>query len=351
VNRLALVLLGLLAPAIGVAQTSVDQYAQVVATKTRQANEAALAADSQALAKNPHDVEALIRRGSVRSKLGDYAGAIADDTAALALDPKNVVALTNRANARAFEHDFKAAKDDYARALALDPGHVAAFLNRGNVEAMEQNYPAALEDYNAALALDPKNARALYDRAGARRAVGRYADAGADYSQVLLQDPGDVRARLNRAVVRMAQRKWGDATGDLQECLKTLPPERQIYPRLYLWVVGVKQGAGAQATQDLQAHRQQLAPAYATTWPAQLESFCAGQLPEPKLLLDAITAQTKKNKGQFAQACYFAGIRREMTHTPDADRLFQKSVKDGNPRLHEFILAREELKNSGAQSK
>ena len=349
-NRLTLGLVGLLLPSIAAAQTGTDLDAQGDAAKAQKNFPAAQTAYTQALATNPQDLRAYISRGSVRAKLGDNSGAIADDTAALALDPRNVVAFTNRGNARAAAHDFPGAIADYNHALTLDPKHAAAYLNRGNVENEQKNYPAALADYNQALALHPNDLLALYNRAGARRATGDYPGALADYSQVLAAQPADVRARINRAVLRMAQRDWTGASADLQKCLAQLPPDRQIYPRLYLWVVGVKQGNAARATQDLQQHLARTSAAYAATWPGQLERLCAGQMREPQLMLSA-KDQPKKGTSCFAQACYFAAIRRMADHNPDGPaKLFQKSMKEGDPKMHETILAREELKQMGAHT-
>jgi tetratricopeptide (TPR) repeat protein len=304
-----------------------------------------IAVYTQAIARNPHDVAAHISRGTVRAKLGDTAGAIADDTAALAVEPRNVAALTNRANARAAQRDFRGAMADYNRALALDPRHAAAFLNRGNVETEQQNYEAAIVDYDHALALNPANMMAVYDRAAAERATDNDAVALDDYSKVIAAQPDDVRALLNRAVLRMAQRDWAAAQSDLTRCLDLTTGDRQIYPRLYLWVIGVQQGDGVRATQDLQRFARQGSPAYAGTWPMKLESFCAGEMAEPKLLLAAMALQPAKGPDPFAQACYFAGIQRTANHDmTTATRLFQKSVADGNPKLHEVILSREELK-------
>jgi tetratricopeptide (TPR) repeat protein len=347
VNRLALGLASLLLPSVALAQTSADLDAQGDAKKAQRDFAGAQADYTQALAANPKDVRACIARGTVCAKLGDNAGAIADDTAALALDPKNAIALSNRGNARAAARDFSGAVSDYTQALALDPGHVAAYLNRANVEAMQRNYAAALPDYNAALALDPKNALALYDRAGARRAVGHYADAAADYSQVLLQNPSDVRARLNRAVVRMAQRKWNAAAPDLQECLKTLPPAQQIYPRLYLWVVGVKEGREPQATRDIKDYREQIRH-LPWTPSSQFATFLAGDMQDWQLTAHVVSPTFPDAKNHEAKANFFAAMRREASHDPvDARTLFEKCINLGDPKLHEVILAREELKQMG----
>lgn len=332
-SRFAFGLVALLALAVGALAAPADLRASV-------------ASETRALAKNPHDAHAYIRRGTARGKLGDHAGAILDDSAALALDPKNAVALINRANACAAQRDFRGALADYNQAIALDPRHASAFLNRGNVENEQRNYVAAIADYDAALALESNNALALYNRAGAERASGNDAAALDDYSRVIGLQPKDARALINRAVLRMAQRDWTGAQDDLHRSLWVVSKEHQVYPRLYLWVAATKSGDAAKATQDLRDYLAHLPPAIAATWPAQIAQFCVGDGQDAvAFAADGASRQAHQNKGQLAQADYFCGLKRELANDPDrALELYRKAALDGDPKLHEVILAREELK-------
>jgi len=348
VKAITLGLLSLLLPFIAAAQTAADLDAQGDAAKAQKNFTAAQADYTQALAANPKDLRALIARGTVRAKLGDNTGAIADDTAALALDPKNVVAFTNRGNARAAAHDFPGAIADYNRALALDPQHAAALLNRGNVENEQRNYRAALADYNAVLTPHPNDLLALYNRAGARCVTGDYAGAEADYSRVLAAQPGDVRALLNRAIARMAQRDWSGARLDLEGCIAQLPVEKQIYPRLYLWIVAMKEGREPEATRDIKAYHEQIA--HAPWMPSSRNvAFLAGDMTESQLTAPSMTFPDMKN--HEAKANFFAAMRHEATPDPVGARArFEKCSALGDPKLHEVILAREELKQMGAHA-
>jgi len=307
---------------------------------------ATVARETRAIEKNPRDAHAYLRRGTAREKLGDHAGAILDDSAALRLDPKSAVALTNRANARAAQRDFPGALADYNQAIALDPRHASAFLNRGNIEAEQRNYTAAIADYDAALAVESNNALALYNRAGAERAAGNDEAASDDYSRVIGLQPKDARALINRAVLRMARRDWSAAQDDLHRCLWLVSKDHQLYPRLYLWIAATKAGEGARVTRELRDYLAHLSPAVAATWPARVASFCVGDGEDAvDFAADGANRQARENKGQLAQADYFCGLKRELAGDPDrALELYRKAALDGDPKMHEVILAREELK-------
>jgi len=345
VNRIALGLFSLLLPMLGVAKEAADWDAQGDLAKTKKDLKDAQADYTKALAENPKDVHARIMRGSVRDLLGDFDGAIADDTAAIALEPKNAVAYTNRGNVRASQRNPLGAISDYTQALALDPHHVPALLNRGNIEYLRRNYHAALADYNSVIALDPKNALAFYNRAGVKRASVDLAGSVADYSQAITLNPADVRAWLNRAVLKMAQRDWDGATADLQHCLELIPHDQQIYPRIYLWVIGSQQGKQPAATQDLLDYLGPSSGTFAKSWGWQVENFCVGKIDEKTFIADAVSLHMKTNHGQLGQAYYYAGLKHLFAGERQAAiRFFRLSLATGDLHVHEVILAREELK-------
>jgi len=350
-QRHALIFLGLFLPlmaVIGLAQSAPDLLAQAEAKKHHGDFNGAIADYTQALAADPKNVNAYLGRASVYSLEGNYAGAIKDDTRALVLDPKNPVAYSNRGNARMMQGDLHAALADYTQAIKLDPHHVRAFINRGNIKNLQKNYGAALEDYSAAIALDPKSAVAFYNRAGAKRSLGDYEGARADYSQAIALNPVDVEAYIDLAVLEMARKNWDAATTDLKKCLDILPSERQAYPRTYLWVIGVKQGEADKATRDLTHAANADLKTFSGTWGWEIAKFLVGQVDERTFLSAAITSQAKENKGQKAKALYFAGLKRALAgDKAGAAQFFQQCLTMGNPMLHEYTLAREELRPAG----
>jgi lipoprotein NlpI len=87
------------------------------------------------------------------------------------------------------------------------------------------------------------------------------------------------------------------------------------------------------------------------TWGWEIAAFLAGQKDKAKFISDAHAYQAKKNRNQTAQADYYLGLKREeKSDAAGATLFFKKCLKNGDPSLHEFILAREELKLSGGAS-
>jgi len=347
-KRYVLGLLGLALPFMAMAQTAPDLVVQGSDKKIHGDFKGALADYTQAIAQNPANIKAYLGRATVRSLEGNYEGAIADDTRAIALDPKNALAFSNRGNARTAKGDLSGALSDYTQAVTLDSHHIRAFLNRGNIKNLEKKYSAAIDDYTTVISLDPKNTAAYYNRAGAKRAIADYTGASADYSKAIELNPVDVQAYLNRAVLEMAQKNWDGATTDLKKCVSLIPEERQAYARIYLWVVGVKRGETEEALRALSHYLSQSPKVLSGTWGWEIAKYLAGHDDEAHFLVSASSFQAQKNRGQLAQACYYVGLKRAIAgDKAGSTTSFDKCQKTGNPSLHEFILAREELRLSG----
>jgi tetratricopeptide (TPR) repeat protein len=339
----------LLCPLVICAQMQPDLVAQAESKKSHGDFKGALTDYSQAITADPKNARAYIGRATVLSLEGNYTAAIADDTEAIALDPKNPVAYSNRGNARLSQADLVGALKDYTEAIKLDPHHVHAFINRGNVKNLQKKYAAAIVDYSEAITLDPKSAVAYYNRAGAKAALGKYADASGDYSEAITLNPVDVPAYIDRAIMEMTQKNWGAATTDLNKCLTLLPASRQAYPRIYLWVIAAQQnGETSRANLELAKAADFVQKPLSEMWGWQIAKFLAGQIEEPAFLTAITSPGAKTNKAQKSKAYYFAGLKRELTGDKlGAAKFFHECVATGDPSLHEYLLAREELKNSG----
>jgi tetratricopeptide (TPR) repeat protein len=81
------------------------------------------------------DLKAITRRGILRAKQGDLAGAIEDYSAALQIDAQHLAALANRGVARFHHDDFQGAIDDCTLAIDIAPSLSKAWLIRGLAHA------------------------------------------------------------------------------------------------------------------------------------------------------------------------------------------------------------------------
>lgn len=96
-------------------------------------------------AKSKADAAALTRRGILRAKNGDLAGAIVDYGAALEADPEHLTARANRGVASFHNGDFVTAEADCTRAILLAPDLSKAWLVRGLARA-KLGLPEAEDD-------------------------------------------------------------------------------------------------------------------------------------------------------------------------------------------------------------
>ncbi|WP_181449437.1 hypothetical protein [Azospirillum thermophilum] len=102
---------------------------------------------TDALARQPGDVDLLIDRAFARAEAERYWDAVADLDAALVKDPSRADAWLYRASAHKALMNSRQALGDIARALELKPGDPEAILLRANVKAMSGDFTAAREDW------------------------------------------------------------------------------------------------------------------------------------------------------------------------------------------------------------
>jgi tetratricopeptide (TPR) repeat protein len=138
---------------------------------------------------------ALLGRGNMYRRMGQYDRAIADYNAALKLDPNNLAPiLTSRGNAWRGKKNTDRAIADHSEAIKLDPTYATAWGNRGNVWSDKGEWDKAIADYDKAIELNPKFATAFYNRGLAYEAKKNKDHASADYQAALQLQPGFAEA-------------------------------------------------------------------------------------------------------------------------------------------------------------
>ena len=191
------------------------------------------AAYRDALARRPHDLEALNNLAGVLGRLGrgddavtayraaiqhhpaaleprlnlaialTRAGhanaALAEYDALLAARPDHATAHFYRANLLASLDQLDAARVGYDRALALAPDHAEGYCNRGLVAARHGDLAAAERDFMAALRRQPGLVPAWQALAALLRRLGRLGDAAAALARVAALRPDDAEAQLRLA--------------------------------------------------------------------------------------------------------------------------------------------------------
>jgi tetratricopeptide (TPR) repeat protein len=219
----------------------------------------AIAAFTQALAKNPELGEAYINRGLAYGIKGQYDQAIADFNKFIELDSRDSEAYYNRGVAYAKKGWYGQALADFNQALKLNPRDTQAARMRDLIAsgnrlasktaeskaaaekeeaahkqqaltlARNAKYDQALAEINQALTQDPKDAETYNRRGGIYTLQGHYAQAVADFAKALELKPRYAKAYYNRALAYYYQGKYDQAINDLTKAIELKPKDVASY--------------------------------------------------------------------------------------------------------------------------
>jgi WD40 repeat protein len=115
-----------------------------------------LAECNEALARNPKDLKALLRRGQVRVRRGQHERALEDLSAVIAVDPKCKPAYWLRTLIHLRRGERISALENLGVVIQLDGQDALAFHQRGLLRAKAEDYVGAKSDLERAFLLDPK---------------------------------------------------------------------------------------------------------------------------------------------------------------------------------------------------
>lgn len=138
-----------------------------------------------------------VAEAALRSGAAPLAMRIDDEI--LAKDPHNVAALINRGDAQTASQQFDAAAASYAAALQADAKSVQARIGMARLHLADDPH-AAETLFLEALQRDPRNAVALNDLGIARDLLGHHAEAQAAYRQAIGIDASMHGAQVNLAL-------------------------------------------------------------------------------------------------------------------------------------------------------
>jgi tetratricopeptide (TPR) repeat protein len=153
---------------------------------------------TQAIDKDPQNVQALLDRADARRAVGDYLNAIADYSM-LRIAPLQPDSLTNIGYCHASLNNFPGALADFNNSLALrstGDSAVSAYSGRAAVKRLMHDIQGALADCDAALRLDPDSLDPRWQRAVTYYASQQYAKAVPDLTIVVGKEPRFADAHL-----------------------------------------------------------------------------------------------------------------------------------------------------------
>lgn len=121
------------------------------------------------------------KAGEQLASSGNYQGAVDAYTKALAADPEDLNALLRRGFAYGILKEYEKAVADYSKVIAANDKATLAYLSRGSSYNKLKKYDLAIADFNKVLELDASNQEAYNNRGWAKKYLGQKAEACADW--------------------------------------------------------------------------------------------------------------------------------------------------------------------------
>jgi tetratricopeptide (TPR) repeat protein len=175
------------------------------------------------LKENPLDNDALLLRGRLAARTGDYAQAIGDFRTVLKDQPNSPVALRLLAAAHLGNEEPELARDTLRQGIENNPGNVELHLALAQLMVRENDFDAALEQVDAVLEIDKYNEQALKAKYGL---LARKGDAaGMEEVTRLMQAaaPEKEEGYISEARLRFAQKDYDAALKILDGVLERNP--------------------------------------------------------------------------------------------------------------------------------
>lgn len=214
-----------------------DEDAYVRRTQAEQSKgdwDSAIADATKAIELKPDDEYAYSLRGEAKRAKGDLDGAIADCTKVIEINPKLDAAYYNRGILKKDKGDYDGAIADFTYVIQLYPDDQDNYDARGDAKTDKRDYDGAIADYNKAIELAPKDANAYNGRGVAEYFKGNLDGAIADYTKSMeldqdnYQDPS-ATAYENRGLARRDKGDLDGAIADYSKVIELKPDDPQAY--------------------------------------------------------------------------------------------------------------------------
>lgn len=242
------------APAGGAGATVAAALAAGVAHHQKGAFDAARAAYSQVLERDPSNFDALHLLGVIAAQLGQPDLAVRMIELALRIRPRSHEALNNLASALLALNENEAAEAALLRALELAPRHADALQNLGSLLLRLGRFSEARDVLARAQRISPRNPGILNNLGNAWRQLNHPAEAEQFFRQALAQTPTHMQALLNLGRVLLDRRCTDEARQLALRAVRTMPGSGPAYRLL-----GDAHAAGGQADQARECYQHAIA--------------------------------------------------------------------------------------------
>lgn len=198
-------------------------YQQGVREARSGAPEHAVDAFTEAIRKNPDNMDAYYERAMAYAAAAQFHRAIDDFTQILRHSPDDVNALIGRGACYIHIDDYQHALPDLSRVIQREPQNEKAYFDRGLAYAGLQQNQKAIDDYTQVIRHHPKWPTTWYNRGIVYHAAGDFKSAIADFTEAVRLRPDYADAYANRGATRAG-------TGDFRQALPDLNEAHRIQP-------------------------------------------------------------------------------------------------------------------------
>ena len=200
--------------------------------------DAAIQANTAALALQPDLALAYVNRAAARVDKGDIEEGILDCNRAMELDPSIFNPYYIRGLAYDLRGDLPGAIRDYTESIRRNPNHAESYLGRSKMHITNNDWASAIADASRAISLTPRMARAYNNRAVARLNKGDIPGAIKDCNEAIRLEPTFSLPYYNRATARLRQEDMDGAILDLTESIRLDPNYVNAYlDRSYIYLL------------------------------------------------------------------------------------------------------------------
>jgi tetratricopeptide (TPR) repeat protein len=178
---------------------------------------------NQVLRHKPNDTNALIGRGASYINISDYGRALPDLDHVIRQEPENDNAYFDRGLAFASLGENQKALDDYSQVIRRRPKWPSTWYNRGIVHATASDFKSAIADYTEAVRLRADYAAAFANRGVARAELGDLPHALTDLDAAIRLKPDDAAMLNSRGMVLLWMKQPAKALEEFNEAIRLNP--------------------------------------------------------------------------------------------------------------------------------
>ena len=244
-----------------------------------------------------------------------------------------------------FAH-YELAIENYSQAIKIEPNAPRFYYARARAEEMLGQDQAALADLDATIHLSPRFSGAYNSRAAIKQRTGDLDGSLADFTLAIALYPRSYKLYCNRGVTKYQKGDLSGAFDDFRQASQLEPTD--AYPEIFLWLVQIRQGQGAEADKQLSAFLDKHIERSTDHWGSKICSFLTGRLSETEFVGGTGSYFAYREQGHQCEAWYYVGTKRllagDKTGAVDA---FEKSIATKSRNFQEYLLARFELKRMG----